>query len=111
MSTSVGLPEALERAATALPSDADAIRPANGDPGALLRALDAEAAARVLGWLLQFEPEAGSELAAAWAEEPDAEAGTRLARALVEEKLAACVNLVPGVRSFYRWQGKLEDSG
>ena len=42
---------------------------------------------------------------------PDAEAGARLARALVEEKLAACVNLVPGVRSFYRWQGKLEDSG
>ena len=52
MSTSVGLPEALERAATALPGDADAIRPANGDPAALLRALDAEAAARVLGWLL-----------------------------------------------------------
>ena len=42
---------------------------------------------------------------------PDAEAGARLARALVEEKLAACVNLVPGVRSFYRWQGELEDSG
>ena len=29
---SIGLPEALERAATALPADADAIRPANGDP-------------------------------------------------------------------------------
>jgi hypothetical protein len=78
MSTSVGLPEALERAASALPSDADAIRPANGDPGALLRALDAEAAARVLGWLLEFEPEAGSELAGAWAEEPDAASGPLL---------------------------------
>jgi hypothetical protein len=78
MSTSVGLPEALERAASALTSDAEAIRPANGDPGALLRALDAEAAARVLGWLLEFEPEAGSELAAAWAEEPDAASGPLL---------------------------------
>jgi hypothetical protein len=75
MSTSVGLPEALERAATALPDDADAIRPANGDPTALLRALDAEAAARVLGWLLANEPEAGAELAETWAEEPDAAQG------------------------------------
>jgi len=31
MSASVGLPEGLERAASALPGDADAIRPANGD--------------------------------------------------------------------------------
>ncbi len=75
MSTSVGLPEALERAATALPGDADAIRPANGDPAALLRALDAEAAVRVLGWLLHFEPEAGAELADTWAEQPDAASG------------------------------------
>ncbi len=75
MSTSVGLPEALERAATALPGDADAIRPANGDPAGLLRALDAEAAVRVLDWLLRFEPEAGAELAETWAEEPDAARG------------------------------------
>ena len=75
MSTSVGLPEALERAATALPGDADAIRPANGDPAALLRALDAEAAVRVLGWLLTFEPEAGAELADTWAEDPEAASG------------------------------------
>lgn len=38
-----------------------------------------------------------------------AEEGARIARALVEERLAACVNVVPQVRSFYRWQGKLED--
>jgi|SRR5579863_3526281 len=39
---------------------------------------------------------------------PDRESGERIALALVEEHLAACVNLVPGLTSFYRWQGKLE---
>ena len=41
---------------------------------------------------------------------PDAATAERLARALVEERLAACVNLVPGVRSVYRWQGQVEDA-
>lgn len=36
------------------------------------------------------------------------EAG-RMARALVEKRLAACVNLVPGVRSIYRWKDAIED--
>jgi periplasmic divalent cation tolerance protein len=40
---------------------------------------------------------------------PDADTAARIARALVEERLAACVNLVPGVRSIYRWRGKVED--
>lgn len=39
---------------------------------------------------------------------PDRESGERIALALVEEHLAACVNLVPGVTSTYRWQGKVE---
>ncbi|HVS14968.1 MAG TPA: divalent-cation tolerance protein CutA [Thermoanaerobaculia bacterium] len=37
------------------------------------------------------------------------EDATRLARALVEERLAACVNVVAGVRSVYRWQGAVQE--
>jgi periplasmic divalent cation tolerance protein len=33
----------------------------------------------------------------------------RIARALVREKLAACVNLVPGIASIYAWEGKVEE--
>jgi len=38
----------------------------------------------------------------------DAEA---LATALVEARVAACVNLLPGLRSVYRWQGAVESAG
>ena len=36
---------------------------------------------------------------------PDASTAEHLARLLVEERLAACVQVVPGVRSTYRWEG------
>ena len=39
---------------------------------------------------------------------PDQETAERLARALVEAGLAACVNLVPGARSIYRWEGAVQ---
>ena len=34
----------------------------------------------------------------------------RIAKALVEERLAACVNVVHGVESIYRWQRKVEEA-
>lgn len=34
----------------------------------------------------------------------------KIARNLVDARLAACVNVVPGMRSFYRWKGKIEDT-
>jgi periplasmic divalent cation tolerance protein len=36
--------------------------------------------------------------------------GERIARQLVESRLAACVNVIPGSRSFYWWKGVVEDS-
>ena len=39
---------------------------------------------------------------------PDPETAERIAEALVGENLAACVNVLPGVRSVYRWEGKIE---
>jgi periplasmic divalent cation tolerance protein len=32
-----------------------------------------------------------------------------LAKTLVEERLVACVNIVPGLRSIYWWRGEIED--
>jgi periplasmic divalent cation tolerance protein len=40
---------------------------------------------------------------------PGSDKAAEVARVLVEEKLAACVNLVPGVRSIYRWQGAVNE--
>ena len=42
---------------------------------------------------------------------PDAATAERIATALVEERLAACVNALPGIASTYRWQGKVERAG
>ncbi len=40
---------------------------------------------------------------------PSEDKAADIARTLVSEQLCACVNLVPPVRSIYRWQGQICD--
>ena len=42
---------------------------------------------------------------------PDEAAAGHLARGLVEARLAACANIIPGVRSVYRWEGSVQEEG
>ena len=41
---------------------------------------------------------------------PDLEQARQIGTALVERQLVACVNLLPGVQSIYRWNGKVEQA-
>jgi periplasmic divalent cation tolerance protein len=41
---------------------------------------------------------------------PDVETARQIGTTLVETQLAACVNLIPGVESIYRWQGAVESA-
>lgn len=41
---------------------------------------------------------------------PDIEQARQIGTLLVERQLAACVNLVPGVESIFRWDGKVNQS-
>lgn len=40
----------------------------------------------------------------------DADEAQRIGRSVVEERLAACINILPPIRSIYRWQGEIETS-
>ena len=40
---------------------------------------------------------------------PDDAVAREIASSLVAERLAACVNLVPRIRSIYRWQGEVHE--
>jgi periplasmic divalent cation tolerance protein len=50
-----------------------------------------------------------TEICAVLTTVPDEGVAETLARTLVEECLAACVNVIPGMRSIYRWEGALQD--
>ena len=54
-------------------------------------------------------PELTSTFAVVLCTTPSEDVSAQLARGLVEAELAACVNIVPAVRSIYRWQGATQD--
>ena len=39
---------------------------------------------------------------------PDRDSAEHIAEVLVEEQLAACINIIPGIASVYRWKGAIE---
>jgi len=41
---------------------------------------------------------------------PDLAQAQTLARQLIENRLAACVSVLPGVQSIYRWRGDIEEA-
>ena len=55
-------------------------------------------------------PSSPNEILVVFSTWPDAEKARAAAQKLVEEKRIACANLLPGVESIYRWQGKVETS-
>ena len=42
---------------------------------------------------------------------PDVDGARALGRTLVEERLVACAQLLPGIESIYRWEGRVERAG
>lgn len=41
---------------------------------------------------------------------PDEDSARSTGKALIEQKLAACTNILPGMRSIYRWESTLEEA-
>ena len=99
----MSLAAALERAAEALPGEADAIRPANGDPRRLLASLGPAGAARVASWLFAHEVEDAAELADAWL---DLEDGPAALLAIAEAPLPK-----PGRKLLRRARHQLKSKG
>lgn len=56
------------------------------------------------------EASGGEDAIAVFVTAPSTEVARRIASVLVEKRLAACVNIVPGIESIYEWQGKVSDS-
>lgn len=54
---------------------------------------------------------APADLVVVYSTWPDLDTARSAARDLVERRLAACVAMLPGMVSVYRWQGEIEEAG
>ncbi len=59
--------------------------------------------------MAQAQAQAAADAVVVLVTAPSAEKAAQMARTVVEERLAACVNVVPGLRSIYRWEGQVQD--
>jgi periplasmic divalent cation tolerance protein len=50
-----------------------------------------------------------TEIVFVYVTHPNADDAFALGRNLVEDGLAACANILPGMRTVYRWQGQIEE--
>jgi len=41
---------------------------------------------------------------------PNEEVAEQLARSIIDRRLAACINILPAMRSIYRWEGVVEEA-
>jgi periplasmic divalent cation tolerance protein len=66
-----------------------------------------------LAWNATFinRPEAGMNEVLILSTTDTLERAQEIASALVEAREAACITIVPGIRSIYRWEGKLCNEG
>jgi periplasmic divalent cation tolerance protein len=55
-------------------------------------------------------PIGASMVSVIYATTPTVAQARTIARELVKEKLAACVHIIPTVESYYRWEGKIEET-
>ena len=51
-----------------------------------------------------------SEVLIAFCTFPNAEIAAKIGKEVVEQRLAACANILPGIRSIYRWEGKVDSA-
>jgi len=55
------------------------------------------------------ESDGGGSARLVWITAPDRDVALRLARESVERRLAACAQLLPGMTSIYRWEGRVQE--
>ena len=73
------------------------------------RVLPGGLARQVTGMATQVPVRPQEQFSMAFVTAPTADVAKEMAGGLVSNKLAACVNIIPGITSVYEWEGKIEN--